>query len=67
MFGSMCSTQLGCTQTYQFHPLAKFLDVDGALLTKQPYLEGGFVWRQDGKIEACDHGYGLKVKAQKIF
>lgn len=38
MFGSMCSTQLGCTQTYQFWPLACFMDVDGALLTKEPYF-----------------------------
>lgn len=38
MFGTMVSTQLGCTQTFQFYPLAHFLDVDGALLTKTPKL-----------------------------
>lgn len=34
MFGSMCSTQLGCAQTFQFYPYAQYLDIDGALLVK---------------------------------
>jgi hypothetical protein len=45
MFGSMCSTQLGCTQTFQYYPLAEYLDVDGALLIKEPHVEGGFIWK----------------------
>jgi len=34
MFGSMVSTHLGCTQTYQFHEYAQYFDIDGALLVK---------------------------------
>jgi L-alanine-DL-glutamate epimerase-like enolase superfamily enzyme len=38
MLGSMVSTHLGCTQTFSLHPLTRYLDVDGALLVKQPQL-----------------------------
>jgi len=34
MFGSMVSTQIACSQTFQLHPLATYFDVDGALLVK---------------------------------
>lgn len=36
MFGSMVSTHLGCTQTFQFHKYSKYFDIDGALLLKNP-------------------------------
>lgn len=48
MLGSMVSTHLGCTQTYSLHPLTQFLDVDGALLVREPQLEGGFMWKNGG-------------------
>jgi hypothetical protein len=51
MFGTMCCTQLGCTQTFQFYPLAKYLDIDGALLIKIPKLYGGFVWGENGWVK----------------
>jgi|694.fasta_scaffold57895_5 hypothetical protein len=38
MFGSMCSTKLGSTQTFQFWPLAHYLDIDGSLLVKDPNI-----------------------------
>jgi hypothetical protein len=38
MFGSMVSTQLGCTQIFQFHPLAQYFDIDGALLVSSPQI-----------------------------
>lgn len=34
MFGSMVSTHLGCTQTFQFNEYACYFDIDGALLVK---------------------------------
>lgn len=34
MFGSMVSTHLGCTQTFQFYEFAQYFDIDGALLVK---------------------------------
>ena len=32
IFGSMVSTHLGSSQTYNLYPLSKLLDVDGSLL-----------------------------------
>lgn len=45
MFGSMVSTHLGCTQTFQFYEFAQYFDIDGALLVKQPQISGGFEWK----------------------
>jgi hypothetical protein len=67
MFGSMCSTQLGCTQTFQFYPLAQYLDIDGDLLVKTPKLTGGFEWCKDGQIAPWKSGYGLRVDASQLF
>ena len=47
----MCSTQLGCSQTFQFFPLTSCMDIDGALLISDPIVEGGFIWKEDGYIE----------------
>jgi L-alanine-DL-glutamate epimerase-like enolase superfamily enzyme len=67
MFGTMCSTQLGCTQTFQFHPLAEFMDIDGALLIKTPELKGGFRWVEDGKVIPDGTGFGMGVDARELF
>jgi hypothetical protein len=32
----MVSSQLGCTQVYQFRSFAQFFDIDGALLVADP-------------------------------
>ena len=44
MYGSMVSTQLGCTQTYMLAPLCTYMDIDGSLLVKTPKISGGFTW-----------------------
>ena len=44
----MVTTQLGCSQTYLLSNFAKYLDVDGSLLVKEPVIEGGFQWNQIG-------------------
>ena len=51
MFGSMCLTKLGTSQTFQFYPLVKYMDIDGSLLVKDPIVKGGFEWRKDGTIK----------------
>jgi hypothetical protein len=67
MFGSMCSTQLGCTQAFQFYPMAQFMDIDGDLLVKMPRLKGGFSWGIDGRVEPWKSGVGLRVDASELF
>jgi hypothetical protein len=46
----MVSTHLGCTQVYQFHPLAQYFDIDGALLVARPDIQGGFNWCKNGEL-----------------
>lgn len=51
MLGSMVSTALGSNQTYCLHPLTQWLDVDGALLVKEPDFAGGFQWAGDQPLK----------------
>ncbi len=44
MFGSMVSSQLGCTQVYEFRQFGQYFDIDGALLVADPEIKGGFEW-----------------------
>jgi hypothetical protein len=60
MFGSMVSTHLGCTQTFQFFNFATYFDIDGALLTSDPIIKGGFEWKgSQGIYKVKGPGYGL--------
>lgn len=62
MLGSMVSTHLGCTQTYQLKPLARWLDVDGSLLVESPVMEGGFKWGNNGYLVMPEtKTYGVEV------
>ena len=67
MFGSMCSTQLGCAQTFQFYPLAQYMDIDGSLLVKEPIVEGGFEWETNGFISPLKLSSGLQVNCDHLF
>ena len=62
MFGSMVSTHLGCTQTFQFYQFAKYFDIDGALLVKSPEIRGGFEWKGvEGIIKVEGSGLALQT------
>ena len=67
MFGIMVTTKLGCAQTFQLHPLARYMDIDGDLLVKDPIVEGGFKWGKEGKIDPWPEGCGLQVNSSVIF
>ena len=65
MFGSMVSTHLGCTQTFQFYKYAKYFDIDGALLVKEPQINGGFEWKSSLEIAKLE-GKGLCLNRSDI-
>lgn len=67
MFGTMVSTNLGCTQTFQLSPFAAYLDIDGSLLVKSPQPPGGVVWGTGGRVEASHLDFGLSVDGSCLF
>ena len=68
MFGSMVSTQLGCTQSFQLYPLSNYFDIDGSLLVKSPSFSGGFTWGADGLlIRMGNKGLGFDDNFYKQF
>lgn len=50
ILGTMVCTNLGCTQTFQMHPLVEYFDIDGFLLVRDPKPKSGFTWEKGGKV-----------------
>ena len=67
MLGTMVTTNLGCTQTFQMHPLVRFFDIDGSLLVNDPNPVGGFIWGKGGCVTPFQSGNGLRIECPVLF